>query len=206
MKNTEKSVLDPSKKPPLPPTSLIIPLDVLINALTMKAPTLQLYHMNLPSLPPLLLPTMTRPPSSPHHTPLMITTPPRNPKTSLPLKNLPVPLTKWKLPPTKKYGPASLTIHLIRRENVTITPLSTPVFLIFLILILIRMLFCVSFGLILTTYYLNTLSPLYPDSLQSIPFLHIDSVFKSPKYLFSYIYKGLAMCQLRLGLKALALA
>ena len=134
---------------------------------------------------------MMRPPSSPRHTPLTITTPPRNPKTSLPLKNLPVPLTKWKSPPIKKYGPVSLTIHLIRRENVTITPSSAPVFLISLILVLIRMLFCVSFGLISTTYYLTPFCLSILDSLRSIPFLYIDSMFKSPEYLFSYIYKGL---------------
>ena len=113
MKNAKKSILDPSKKPPLPPTSLITPLDVLVNALATKSTTLRLYHMNLPSLPPLLLPAMTRPLSSPHHTPQTITTSPRNPKTSLPLKNLPAPLTKWKLLPTNNYGPVSLTIHLI---------------------------------------------------------------------------------------------
>ena len=113
MKNAKKSVLDPSKKPPLPPTSLITPHDVLVNALATKSPTLWQYHMNPPSLPLLLLPTMTRPSSSPHHTSRMITTSPRNLKTSLPLKNLPAPLTKWKLLPTNNYGPVSLTIHLI---------------------------------------------------------------------------------------------
>ena len=52
------------------------------------------------------------------------------------------------------------------------------------------MLFCVSLSLILTTYYLNTLHLTILDSLWSIPFLYIDSVFKSSEYLFSYVYKG----------------